>query len=116
VHRLPERDGAHEAGAVLPPVEALDTMDAEALVAVAERAAALQAGAMARLARMAPTAQAPSADEYLTAEQVGQLLNAEPGWVYRHARQLAGVKLDGILRFSRRRVLAYVERQHRLGG
>jgi hypothetical protein len=36
--------------------------------------------------------------------------------VYRHARQLAGVKLDGILRFSRRRVLAYVERQHRLGG
>jgi len=100
---------------VLPEPTALDGLDTAALVAVVEGAAALQAGAMARLALVATAAVSPlPADEILTAQQVAQRLNADPGWVYRHAKQLGGVKLDGILRFSRRRLEAYLARQARL--
>jgi hypothetical protein len=100
----------------LPEPGALDGLDAAALVAIAERAAALHAGALARLAlRTTAPASPPPADEHLTAEQVAQLLNAEPAWVYRHAGQLGAVKLDGILRFPRRRLEAYLARQARLG-
>jgi hypothetical protein len=101
----------------LPETAALDGLDAAALVAIAERAAALHAGAMARLALVGttPSSVPPSADEHMTAEQVAQRLNAEPSWVYRHARQLGAVKLDGILRFPHRRLEAYLARQARLG-
>jgi hypothetical protein len=101
----------------IPEPAALDGLGAAALVEVAERTAALHAGAMARLAMMAtvPIAPAPT-DEYLTAEQVGEVLKAEPSWVYRHRVALGGVKLDGILRFSRRRLDAYLARQARHGG
>jgi len=101
---------------VLPDPTVLDGLDATTLVAVAERAAALHAGALARLA-LQTTASAPPhpADEHLTAEQVAQRLNAEPSWVYRHARQLGAVKLDGILRFPYRRLEAYLAKQARLG-
>jgi hypothetical protein len=112
IHRLSAGGGA---GLLLPPVEALDELDAAALVAVAERAAALHAGALARLARVSSPAPPAPADDYLTAEEVGQFLKAEPSWVYRHARPLGGMKLDGILRFSRRRLDAYLARQARLG-
>ena len=102
----------------LPATSALDGLDATTLVAIAEQAAALHAGAMARLtlAGTASPAPASTADEYLTAEQVAERLNVELSWVYRHTRQLGGVKLDGLLRFPRRRLEAYVARQARLGG
>lgn len=102
---------------VLPEPTALDGLDAAALVAVVEGAAALQAGAMARLALIATVPVSPlPADEHLTVKQVAERLNAaDVGWVYRHAKQLGGVKLGGILRFSRRRLEAYLARQARLG-
>ena len=101
----------------LPELTALDGLDAAALVEVAERAAALHAGAMARLAVIGttPSPVRPPTDEYLTAEQIAQHLNADPAWVYRHAPQLGAVKLDGLLRFPRRRLEAYLARQARLG-
>jgi len=113
IHRLPIPTTL-----TLPEPEALDGLDAAQLVAVAERAAALHAGALARLARapVASTATAQAGDEYLTAEEVAQRLRADAAWVYRHRTALGGVKLDGLLRFSRRRLEAYLARQARLGG
>ena len=97
----------------LPAVDILDQLCARALVSVAERAAALHAGALARLAMLGTTRTEAVADESLTAEEVAQRLKAEPSWVYRHQRQLGGIKLDGILRFSRRGLETYLERRRR---
>jgi hypothetical protein len=101
----------------LPSLDAVDALDAPALVELLTQLGALKERARARLAVVStsgPAVSPPSTDDYLTAEAVAQLLKAEPSWVYRHARQLGGAKLDGILRFSRRRLDAYLTRQARL--
>jgi len=67
--------------------------------------------ALARLAARAlePVAPEPT-DELLTADEVARIVKADKRWVQRHARELGGVKLSRRkLRFSRRRVLRYVE-------
>ncbi len=116
VHRLPQREGTSETAGILPPIDAVDVLEEAALVDFATQAAALLERARARLHTIPKVAStAPALDEYLTAEQVAQLLNAEPSWIYRHTPQLGGVKLDGILRFPRRRLEAYLARQARLG-
>ncbi len=99
---------------VLPPVEAVDTLAPEALVAFATQTAALHARAMARLTLLRAPSTPTSPGESLTAGEVAQVLNAEPAWVYRHRAQLGGVKLDGIVRFPRRHLDAYIARQRRL--
>ena len=106
--------------AVLPPVESVDGLPAGALPAFIAHAAALQARAATRLgvglaaSAVSVNAAPVSADDrLLTAQDVAELLNAKPAWVYRHQRVLGGEKLDGLLRFSARRVHLYVERQHR---
>ena len=103
----------------LPSVEAVGTLAPEALPAFLVHLAALQGAVAARLAWVSgpgtrSTADATCDDDTMTAEEVGALLKAKVGWVYRHRMQLGGEKLDGLVRFSRRRVLAYVERQRRL--
>jgi hypothetical protein len=113
--RLPECSEA-TAALPLPDLAAVDQLDREDLVGLLTELGALTARARARLALVAAPVPAPPADDYLTAEEVAQLLRAETSWVYRHARPLGGVKLDGILRFSRRRLDAYLARQQRLGG
>src|SRR5262249_50215184 len=108
-----------DAALTLPGVDALDALDVRALVAVAEQAAALLAGAQGRLAMMraVPAAAPRIADYNLTASGVAKILRCDDTkWVYRHARALGGVKLDGLLRFSRRRVDAYIARQARISG
>jgi hypothetical protein len=105
---------------MLPDIEAVDVLDGPALVEFLTRLGALAHRAQARLTLV--TAPAPpstsdySVSGYLTAEQVAHFLNAELKWVHRHARMLGGVKLDGLLRFSRRRLEAYLARQQRLAG
>jgi len=115
--------------AALPPLEAVDTLAQKALPAFIAHAAALQARAAARLggaepARSDSRAGEPATpaepaplggqgDRLLTSQEVAELLNAKPAWVYRHKQQLGGQKLDGLLRFSARRVQAYIERQRR---
>jgi hypothetical protein len=110
-------DGAISIVAALPNPEVLDGLSAEILVDVATRAAALHARAMANLATINRSwnAAKPSAAEgdQLTAVQVAAMLNAKVGWVYRHWKRIGGVKLDGLLRFQRRRVASYVERMAR---
>jgi hypothetical protein len=110
----------------LPPVEAVDALTPDAIPAFIAHAAALQARAAARLRAPAAergvaaaftqraNAQSVDCDRQLTVPDVAELLNAKPAWVYRHQRQLGGQKLDGLLRFSARRVQAYIERQHRM--
>jgi hypothetical protein len=119
VHRLPEGGAQVGASPDLPPVEAVDQLGPEALIDLLTHGGALMERARARLTLIGGqrAADEPSAgDEYLTAEQVAELLNAEPAWVYRHRRQLGGDKLDGLVRFPRRRLEAYLARQHRLSG
>jgi hypothetical protein len=113
------------APAGLPAIEAVDALPNEALAPFIAHAAALQARAAIRLgtegstARIDPTLRSRGSDaatadnRMLTAQEVAELLNAKPSWVYRHRRQLGGEKLDGLLRFSARRVQSYVERQRR---
>lgn len=114
--RLPERSEV-AAASPLPDLAVVDQLDREALVDLLTELGALTERARARLALVGTVpALAPPAEEHLTAEQVAQLLNAEPSWVYRHARPLGGLKLDGILRFPRGRLEAYLARQARLGG
>ena len=111
--------------ASLPPVEVVDGLSQEAIASFIAHTAALQARAAARLGRPAADpnasisaanaeAQRGDGDHLLTAGEVAELLNAKPAWVYRHQHQLGGRKLDGLLRFSARRVQAYVERQYRM--
>ena len=100
---------------VLPPVEAVDTLAPEALVAFATQTAALHARAMARLTLLRAPSTPTSPGESLTAGEVAQVLNAEPARVCRRREQeLGGVKLDGIVRFPRRHLDAYIARQRRL--
>lgn len=76
---------------VLPDPAALDGLEAEELVAVVERAAALQAGAMARLALMRATAPAqttPPSGRLLTAQEAAARLGISPQTMYRRARSL----------------------------
>ena len=104
---------------LFPPVETVDQLGREALIDFLTHGGALMERARARLALLGGqgAANEPSAaGEYLTAEQVATLLNAEVAWVYRHRRQLGGDKLDGLVRFPRHRLEAYLARQHRLGG
>ncbi len=105
VHRLPTPRPL-----ALPEPEALDELDAAQLVAVAERAAALQAGALARLARAPASSSSASAtgahwgDAWLTSTQAAAHLNVPVSWIAEKAR--AGVlrshKLGHYLRFRRR--------------
>jgi hypothetical protein len=125
VERVPRRAAALGVpfidSAALPPIEAVDTVPPGDLAAFIAHAAALQARAAMRLGAegcgrpaASATAATGSADtRLLTAEDVAALLNAKRAWVYRHQRQLGGEKLDGLLRFSARRVHSYVERQRK---
>ena len=85
-----------------------------ALGGTAER---LGAGDRAALSDASPRSRensgAAPTDRLLTVDEVAELLNAKRAWVYRHQRALGGEKLDGLLRFSARRVHSYVERQRR---
>ncbi len=112
---VPRASADRTVAAVLPPVDVVDALAPVALVDFATHAAALHARAMARLTLLRPpsTPAVPAADS-LTARQVAQLLNADRGWVYRHQKQLGGIKLDGIVRFPRRQLDAYIARQQRL--
>lgn len=104
-------------GMPLPAVSSIDALTAAQLVEALTQLGALTERARARMTILALQGSAPSQndpDDLLTAAQVAEQLNARPAWVYRHARQLGGQKLDGLMRFSRRRVLAYVDRQRRL--
>jgi hypothetical protein len=101
----------------LPSVQEINSLPTESLAGLVVELAALTTAAAARW-RTAPTAgekpEAPDQREQLTAGEVAALLNVKVGWVYQHQKALGGAKLDGLLRFSRRRVLTYVDRQHRL--
>lgn len=113
MHRLSTSDRA--APLTLPDLTAVDQLDREALVGLLTELGALTERTRARLALVSAPAPTAPADDYLTAEELARILKAEPSWVYRHARPLGGVKLDGLLRFSRRRLEAYLARQARLG-
>jgi len=75
---------------VLPPVEALDGQSPEVLIAVATRAAALQAAAMAQLAlartASTPPAAAVSAGRALPAEEAAARLGISVPTLYRRAK------------------------------
>jgi hypothetical protein len=92
--------------------DAVDTLPPEALVELLTRLGAVAARAKARLT-IAGTrvAETPQPDEGLTAQDVSAMLKAKAAWVYRHRRQLGGTKYDGIVRFTRRGVEAYLRRQ-----
>ena len=64
---------------------------------------------LARLA--APTEREESAgDELLTPDEVAAILKADRRFVYRHTKELGGVRLSRRrLRFSRKRVQRYVD-------
>ena len=74
---------------------------------------ALIPAAIARLAARqmdAPPAAPEPADELLTPEEVAAILKSDRRFVYRHARELGGVRLSRRkLRFSAARVRRYVE-------
>jgi hypothetical protein len=98
----------------LPPVEALDQLDARALVSVAERAAALHAGAQARLALLGTApASAPPTDELLTARAAAPLLDMSEDWVRRNGeREGLAVRVGArAIRYSRRKIAQYVQRR-----
>jgi hypothetical protein len=118
-HASAERLLAVKEAAELPAIEAIDALAPEALPSFLAHLAALQGAVAARLALVGSsgtrsTADAARDEDTMTPEEVGAFLKAKVAWVYRHRAQLGGEKLDGLVRFSRRRVLAYVERQRRL--
>ena len=72
---------------------------------------ALKSRPLARLLipNAAPTNHDP-ADRYLTPREVAELLGVNIRWVYRHSRELGGVKLsDRTLRFPTTNVHAFAE-------
>lgn len=58
----------------------------------------------------APTSEAPALERYLTPEEVAALLQVPPGYPYRHASQLGGVKVGKYLRFPESAVRRRLER------
>ena len=117
VYRLPEIQPDSSSRSRLPTIEEVGSLPLEAIPSLLVQLSALAMAAAARWAT-APTvggrSSASDVSDQLTAGEVAELLNAKAGWIYRHQQALGGTKLDGILRFSRRRVSAYLERQHRL--
>jgi excisionase family DNA binding protein len=68
-------------------------------------------GAIAKLAsRMMVTATEP-ADALLTPDETARLLRVSRKAVYNRARELGAVRIGRALRFSRARVLRYLERR-----
>lgn len=83
---------------LLPPVEEIDTLDAETLPGVLAQLAALQARVAVRLTMPAP-AREPRADAWLRAEAAGALI----GWSTSAIRK-RGHLLPGFRRLSPGRV------------
>lgn len=52
----------------------------------------------------------PALERHLTSEEVAALLQVPPGYPYRHARQLGGVKVGKYLRFPESAVRRRLER------
>jgi hypothetical protein len=102
------------AEAALPPVEAVDTLEPEALPAFIATCAALQARAASRLLDCATQ---PRDDAYLSVDEVATQLRVDPAWVYRQAARWSfAVKLSSkVVRVERaglRRWLSRHTRRH----
>src|SRR5438105_3734669 len=80
-------------------------------LAVEHLRAALADGA-SRLPNDSTSTEEPSPERWLTAEQVGELLQKSPRWCYDHRKALGGHKLTGrCTRFSSRAVERFLERK-----
>src|SRR5262245_34785217 len=94
----------------LPPVESIDQMPVAELPGLVAHVAALQARAARRL-RREPTP--PVDDEVLlTIEDAAARLAVSKDWLRRRPELPFVVKLsEGVVRYSRRRLAAYIARQ-----
>jgi hypothetical protein len=100
-----EREGAREAGSVLPLVEVVDALDTDALVDFLTQGGALMARARARLALSATTMQAPAttvapngrgSDDFVTdVAEVAHIVRRSPSWVRKRGHTLPGFRQPG---------------------
>lgn len=58
-----------------------------------------------------PGTESPGLERHLTAEEVAALLQVPPGYPYRHARELGGLKVGKYLRFPETAVRRRLERR-----
>jgi predicted DNA-binding transcriptional regulator AlpA len=94
LHRLPERDGEPDAAGMLPPVEAVDQLDINALPGFLARLAALQTAVAVRMCgARTPSATAPQgapdnapAARSLTAPEAAARLGISKQTLYRRAK------------------------------
>lgn len=94
----------------MAPADALAALDA----VPREQIPAAIVRLTARLIDEPRPAAVPSAadDDYLTADEVAELLKTDRRFVYRHARALGAVRLSARkLRFPRKRVTRFLERK-----
>ncbi|MBI3768215.1 MAG: helix-turn-helix domain-containing protein [Deltaproteobacteria bacterium] len=113
---VPRVDADHTVAAVLPPIEAVDTLAPEVLVDFATQTAALHARAMARLTTMGRSAaRGVVDDECLTAEEVATHLQVSPEWVYKQAAKWSfAMKLaPKVLRIQRAGLLRWMAQRRR---
>jgi len=78
-----------DTGIVLPPVEAVDSLDRGELMDVITQAAAIQARAMARLLAMVPPVPTPAAspERLLSAREVAERTGLSLDYIYRHGKR-----------------------------
>jgi len=99
----------------LPEPTELDGLDAAALVVIIQQAAALQAGAMARLSILPSAKQhvANPDDELLNAKAAAKLLGMSEDWLRRNGEREGLVVRVGrrTVKYSRRKITQYVHRK-----
>ncbi len=96
---------------LLPPVDAIAALPAEALPVMALQLAALQSAVAARLAAGVRRDDGP--DRLLTVKQAAPVLGMSTDWLYRNAERLPFTRRTGrrVLRFSERGLTRYLADQ-----